>query len=83
MVCIQHGNNYYISYWLIVKLHSLIYNEYQDLGNAIPSILYSIKVNDTLRRVQHYCGLILAWFEKIHLSIFSSCFFLLLFLLFF
>ena len=76
MVCIQHGNNYYISYWLIVKLHSLIYNEYQDLGNAIPSILFSIKINDTLRyyynniiiflcrRLQHYCGLILAWLRK-------------------
>ena len=71
MVCIQHSDNFYISYWLIVKLHSLIYNEYQDLGNAIPSILFSIKVNDTLsyyniiflcRRLQHYCGLILAWF---------------------
>ena len=47
MVCILHGNNYYTSNWLIVKLHSLNYNEYQDLGNAIPSILYSIKVNDT------------------------------------
>ena len=29
---------------VIVKLHSLIYNEYQDLGNAIPSILYSITI---------------------------------------
>ena len=50
MVCLQHGNNYYYtSNRLIVKLHSLIYNEYQDLGNAIPSILLSIKINDTLR----------------------------------
>lgn len=48
MVCIQYGNNYYTSYWLIVKLHRLIYNEYQDLGNAVPSILFSIKINDTL-----------------------------------
>ena len=48
MVCIQHNDNYYTSNWLIVKLHSLIYNEYQDLGNAIPSILFSIKINDTL-----------------------------------
>ena len=48
MVCIQHGNNYYTSNWLIVKLHSVIYNEYQGLGHADPSILFSIKINDTL-----------------------------------
>ena len=30
--------------WLIVKLHSLIYNDYQDLGNAVPYILYSITI---------------------------------------
>ena len=35
------------------------------------------------RRLQHYCGLILAWFEKIHLRICRSCFFFVFFLFFF